>query len=96
MFTHQSFREITHNQGRKDQLLAVGFACTVVCFDSHREVDHRSQSRAFSRGELASPQRHLHAVLFSPQLLHDFPFAAFCCICAGTDSVVAGLLELKG
>lgn len=55
MFTNQSFEEITHNQERKDQLVVGGFACTIVCFPSHRKVDHGSQSKAFSRGELATP-----------------------------------------
>lgn len=90
MFTNQSFKEITHNQGRKDQLVVAGFACTVVCFPSLRKVDHGSQSRAFSRGEFASLQRHWHAVLFSPSIFYNFPSAAFCCICVGTDRVVAG------
>lgn len=38
MFTNQSFKEITHNQGRKDQLVVVGFACMVVCFPSRKKL----------------------------------------------------------
>lgn len=90
MFTSQSCKEITHNQGRKDQLVGAGFACMLVCFPSHRRADRGSRSKAFSRGESAPPQRHSHAMLFSPSLFHDLPFAAFGCICVGTDRPLAG------
>lgn len=84
---YQSFKEITHNPGRKGQLV-VG-VCLRDCFPSKRKVDHALLSRAFSRVEFASPQRHLH-VAFSPSLFHDFPFTAFCCICVSTDRAAAG------
>lgn len=90
MFTSQSCKEITHNQGRKDQLVVAGFACMLVCSPSRRRADRGSQNRTFSRGESAIPQRHSHAMSFSSSLFHDLPFAAFRCNCVSTDRALAG------
>lgn len=57
--------------------MVAGVACMRVCFPSRRGVDRGSRSRACSRGGLATPPTHWHAVLFSPSLFPDLPL---CCL----------------
>lgn len=66
MFTNQSFREIAHNQGREGQVPAVGFACTVVCFNSHRKVDHNLGN--FPEVNLPVHKDTCMLIIFSPTL----------------------------